>query len=188
VNPQQKYGIALDQMSDQGANAARAAERTRARTFIYRDTTPIGAIVPIEDVERLDPPDPGQGGSDPLLSLCGSCRHDSFVDALRGDFSKTVLFQPGQAAAALAEIAAKVADEDDNLDEQPTPPSGTVSPSGSAVATPNRSAAVRGGISRQRPPAKAAAPASTPQGRKKPSVPPPLPNPNARLNRPKLGK
>lgn len=88
-----RYGLSVDQMSKDGANAVQAAERHRARTLIYRDRTPVAALVPIADVEQFEPPDPGASGSDPLLSLCGACRDDMFVDSLISDLGKTALFR-----------------------------------------------------------------------------------------------
>ena len=61
---------------------------------MVRDGQPIAAIVPIADLERIDPPDPGAGGVDPLLALCGNCKHDGFVDALAGDLSQTHIWLP----------------------------------------------------------------------------------------------
>jgi len=91
----QKYGMAVQELSARGVAAAEAAEVSRARTIIYRDQTAIAAIVPNEDLEILDPADPGEVGPDPLLSLCGACRQDLFVDSLLGDFGKTMLFRRG---------------------------------------------------------------------------------------------
>jgi hypothetical protein len=91
----QKYGMPVEQLSPRGSAAAEAAELTRARTVIYRDETPIAAIVPFEDLEALDPTDPAEAGPDPLLSLCGACRQDLFVDSVIGDFGRTMLFRHG---------------------------------------------------------------------------------------------
>ena len=91
----QKYGMAVDQLGARGVAAAEAAELTRARTVVYRDEVPIAAIVPFEDLELLDPTDPAEAGPDPLLSLCGSCRQDLFVDSLVGDLGRTMLFRRG---------------------------------------------------------------------------------------------
>ena len=82
----------LEQLSARGIAAAEAAELSRARTVIYRDETPIAAIVPFEDLVVLDPADPAETGPDPLLSLCGSCRQDEFVDRVAGNLNKTLLF------------------------------------------------------------------------------------------------
>jgi hypothetical protein len=73
-------------------DAVDAAERARARTLIVRDGHAVAAIVPMADLDRVDPPDPASGGADPLLALCGSCRHDEFVDGLVSDLSKTQLW------------------------------------------------------------------------------------------------
>ncbi|MBW2456584.1 MAG: hypothetical protein JRI68_18850 [Deltaproteobacteria bacterium] len=90
----QKYGISVDQMSEHGRAAAQAAERLQSTTVVYRDKVPVAAIIPMEDLERLDPPDPGAGGDDPLLSMCGTCNNDAFVDQM-SDMSHTVLFRRG---------------------------------------------------------------------------------------------
>jgi hypothetical protein len=91
----QKYGMPLEQLTPRGIAAAEAAELNRARTIIYRDETPIAAIVPFEDLEVLDPSDPAEAGPDPLLSLCGSCRQDQFVDSVIGNLNRTMLFSRG---------------------------------------------------------------------------------------------
>ena len=72
-----------------------AADRTRARTLVTRDGIAVAAIVPMTDLDRIEPPDPGAGGADPLLALCGACRHDDFVAAFVSDLSKTGLWQRG---------------------------------------------------------------------------------------------
>ena len=90
----QKYGLTLDQLSAHGQAAAQAAERMASRTTIYRDKVPVAAIVPIADLEKLEPADPGEAGEDPLLALCGTCSDDVFVDSLV-DLSSTVLFRRG---------------------------------------------------------------------------------------------
>ena len=90
-----KYGIDVEQMSAHGQAAARAAERLQARTVIYREQVPLAVIVPIEDLDRLDPRDPGEGGNDPLLSLAGTCNNDAFVDSMNADLGRTVLFRRG---------------------------------------------------------------------------------------------
>lgn len=91
----QKYGIPVVDLPAHCLDAVDAAERTRARTIVVRSGTAIAAIVPITDLDKIDPPDPGAGGADPLLALCGACRHDAFVDALVGDLSKSGLWQRG---------------------------------------------------------------------------------------------
>ena len=88
-----KYGISVEALSPQAASAVTAAERTLARTLVFRDGVPVAAIVPMEDMRALEPADPGESGQDPLLALCGSCQNDFFVDALLGDFSQTGLFR-----------------------------------------------------------------------------------------------
>ena len=89
-----KFGIDVEQMSAHGRAAVRAAERMSARTIIYREQVPLAAIVPATDVAKLDPNDPGAGGDDPLLSLCGTCDNDAFVDMMNDDLSRTTLFKP----------------------------------------------------------------------------------------------
>jgi hypothetical protein len=49
----------------------------------------------MNDLDRVDPPDPGASGTDPLMALCGTCRHDGFVDSLLADFSSTGLWNRG---------------------------------------------------------------------------------------------
>lgn len=91
----QKYGIPLADLPAHCLDAVDAAERSRARTLVVRNGTSVAAIVPMTDLDKIDPPDPGAGGGDPLLALCGACRHDAFVDSLVADFSKTGLWQRG---------------------------------------------------------------------------------------------
>jgi hypothetical protein len=87
----QKYGIALEQLSQNGQVAVQAAERLGARTLIYRDKLPVAAIVPASDLEKLAPAELTEAGEDPLLSLCGTFSDDAFVDRL-SDLQRTVLF------------------------------------------------------------------------------------------------
>jgi hypothetical protein len=89
---QSKYGVELSELSAHGQAAVRAAEQLGARTVIYRDKLAVAAVIPVEDLERLEPRDPGEGGNDPLLALCGKCDNDAFVDQFN-DLSKTRLFQ-----------------------------------------------------------------------------------------------
>ena len=91
----QKYGIPFPDLPGHCQDAAETAERAHARTLITRDGRAIAAIVPMSDLDRIDPPDPALGGSDPLLALCGACRHDAFVDSLVVDFTKTGLWNRG---------------------------------------------------------------------------------------------
>jgi hypothetical protein len=91
----QKYGLTLDQLSAHGQAAAQAAERMSSRTTIYREKVPVAAIVPVADLDKLEPADPGEAGEDPLLALCGTCNDDAFVDTLV-DLSTTVLFRRGR--------------------------------------------------------------------------------------------
>lgn len=87
-----KYGIPLADLPTHCLDAVDAAERSRARTLIVREGQAVAAIVPMPDLDRVDPPDPSASGSDPLLGLCGACRHDEFVDSLTSDLSKTSLW------------------------------------------------------------------------------------------------
>jgi hypothetical protein len=80
-----KYGIPFPDLPKHCLDAVDAAERNHARTLILRDGQAVAAIVPIADLDRIDPPDPGASGADPLLALCGRCRHDAFVDGISGD-------------------------------------------------------------------------------------------------------
>jgi hypothetical protein len=91
----QKYGIPLLDLPAHCLDAVDAAERARARTLVTRTGCAIAAIVPMTDLDRIDPPDPAGGGGDPLLGLCGACRHDAFVDSITVDFSKTGLWHRG---------------------------------------------------------------------------------------------
>lgn len=88
----ERYGITVEQMSAHGKAAVRAAERLSANTVVYRDQVAVAAIVPAISLARLEPPDPGAGGEDPLLSLCGTCTDDAFVDQL-GELGTTMLFR-----------------------------------------------------------------------------------------------
>jgi hypothetical protein len=90
-----KYGIPIDDLPTHCLDAVDAAECARARTLVVRNGTAIAAIVPMTDLDKVDPPDPGAQGGDPLLALCGACRHDAFVDGLVGDFSKSGLWNRG---------------------------------------------------------------------------------------------
>ena len=88
----QKYGIPLADLPAHCFDAVDAAERARARSVILRDGQPVAAIVPISDLDNIEPPDPAAGGVDPLLALCGTCRHDDFVDSLYLDMARTSLW------------------------------------------------------------------------------------------------
>lgn len=90
-----KYGIPLADLPAHCLDAVDAAERSRARTLIIRDGQAVAAIVAMPDLDRIDPPDPSSSGGDPLLALCGACRHDAFVDELVTDFAKTGLWHRG---------------------------------------------------------------------------------------------
>jgi hypothetical protein len=88
----QKYGIPFNDLPAHCQDAVDAAERSHARTLVTRDGHAIAAIVPTADLDRIDPPDPAVGGLDPLLALCGACRHDEFVESLVNDFSRSGLW------------------------------------------------------------------------------------------------
>jgi len=90
-----KYGIPLTDLPSHCVDAVEAAERTRARTLIVRAGQAVAAIVPMTDLDKVDPPDPSSDGADPLLALCGACHHDAFVDSLLSDFSRTGLWHRG---------------------------------------------------------------------------------------------
>jgi hypothetical protein len=92
----QKYGIPVADLPAHCLDAVDAAERTRARTLVVRGAQAVAAIVPMSDFDRVDPPDPGASGQDPLLALCGSCRHDEFVDTFVTDLSQTTLWSAGR--------------------------------------------------------------------------------------------
>lgn len=91
----QKYGIPVADLPSHCLDAVDAAERTRARTVIQRDGQSVAAIVPISDLDKIEPPDPALNGVDPLLALCGTCRHDEFVDSLFVDMARTSLWSRG---------------------------------------------------------------------------------------------
>lgn len=92
----QKYGIPLSDLPAHCLDAVDAAERTRARTLVVRGAQAVAAIVPMSDFDKIDPPDPGAAGQDPLLALCGSCRHDGFVDTFVSDLNQTSLWTAGR--------------------------------------------------------------------------------------------
>ena len=87
-----RYGIPLSDLPTHCLDAVDAAERSLARTLIVREGQAVAAIVSMGDLDRIDPPDPAQAGQDPLLALCGSCRHDAFVDSLTMDLDQTSLW------------------------------------------------------------------------------------------------
>ena len=91
----QKYGIPLADLPAHCLDAVDAAERSRARSVVMRDGQPVAAIVPISDLDKVEPPDPALNGVDPLLALCGTCRHDDFVDSLFVDMARTSLWSRG---------------------------------------------------------------------------------------------
>jgi hypothetical protein len=92
----QKYGIPLADLPAHCLDAVEVAERARARTLVVRGGQAVAAIVPMADLDKIDPPDPTGNAGDPLLALCGACRHDGFVDALVADFSKSGLWHRGE--------------------------------------------------------------------------------------------
>jgi hypothetical protein len=83
--------------------AVQAAERIGARTIIYRDQTPVAALVPITDIQKLEPAELAES-EDALMSLCGTFADDAFVDRLC-ELDRTVLFRrPATAPSADAEV------------------------------------------------------------------------------------
>jgi len=87
-----RYGIPLQDLASHCLDAVAAAERALSRTLVVRDGHAVAAIVPMTDLDRIDPPDPAAGGNDPLLSICGTCQHDMFVDSLFNDLDKTSMW------------------------------------------------------------------------------------------------
>ena len=87
-----KYGIPLHDLPSHCLDAVDAAERSLSRTLIVREGHAVAAIVPMVDLDRIDPPDPAGGGADPLLAICGQCRYDEFVDSLSDDLSQTSMW------------------------------------------------------------------------------------------------
>ncbi len=92
-----RYGIPIQDLPAHCLDAADAAERALARTLIVRDGHAIAAIVPMMDLDRVDPPDPASNGTDPLLALAGVCKHDTFVDQFSADLDKTSLWHRDRA-------------------------------------------------------------------------------------------
>ncbi len=90
---QSKYGVELAKLSAHGQAAVRAAEQLGARTMIQRDQIPVAAIIPADDLDKLDDRDPGEDGTDLLLALCGKCDNDLFVDQFNSELNRTRLFQ-----------------------------------------------------------------------------------------------
>ncbi|NUQ79014.1 MAG: hypothetical protein HUU21_36285 [Polyangiaceae bacterium] len=90
-----KYGIPLDDLPAFCLDAVDAAERSRARTLVVRGGAPVAAIVSMPDYEKIEPADPGALGVDPLLALCGACRHDGFVNAFVGEPTSSALWRRG---------------------------------------------------------------------------------------------
>ena len=87
-----KYGIPLHDLPSHCLDAVDAAERSLSRTLIVRDGHAVAAVVPMADLDRIDPPDPAAAGTDPLLAICGTCRHDEFVDSLSEDLAHTSMW------------------------------------------------------------------------------------------------
>ena len=77
-----RYGLPLPDLAARAIDAVEAAERTQAVTVVLRDGAAVAAVVPVDVLDRVDPPDPGAMGGEPLLSLCGTCRLDTFVDQI----------------------------------------------------------------------------------------------------------
>lgn len=108
----QKYGIPLQELPAHCLDAVDAAERSRARTLVTRQGQAIAAIVPMTDLDAVDPPDPGAGGVDPLLALCGACRDDDFVEgllvqaSLEDDFDPATTEEDMQATRVIEDMEA----------------------------------------------------------------------------------
>ena len=77
-----RYGLNLLELPERAIDAVEIAERQRGATVILRDGAPVAALVPVEELDRVDPPDPGASGGDPLLALSGTCAHDAFADEM----------------------------------------------------------------------------------------------------------
>jgi hypothetical protein len=90
-----KYGIPIADLPTYCLDAVDAAERSLSRTLIVREGHAVAAIVPMADLDRIDPPDPSAGGADPLVALAGTCQHDAFVDSLGNEHDKTSLWRRG---------------------------------------------------------------------------------------------
>jgi hypothetical protein len=87
-----RYGIPINDLPAHCLDAVDAAERALARTLIVREGHALAAIVPMSDLDRIDPPDPAANGNDPLIAICGTCKHDEFVDSLSADLDTTSLW------------------------------------------------------------------------------------------------
>ena len=90
-----KYGIPIADLPAHCLDAVDAAERSLSRTLIVREGHAVAAIVPMVDLDRIDPPDPASGGNDPLIALAGTCQSDDFVDSLGQELDKTSLWRRG---------------------------------------------------------------------------------------------
>lgn len=90
-----KYGIPIADLPVHCLDAVDAAERSLSRTLIVREGHAVAAIVPMADLDRIDPPDPSTAGNDPLVALAGTCQNDEFVDSLGQDLDKTSLWRRG---------------------------------------------------------------------------------------------
>jgi hypothetical protein len=90
-----RYGLPLQELPVRAFDAVDASERAHAFTVLLRDGAPVAAIVPIEDLDRIDPPDPGASGGDPLMALAGSCKRDAFADNVVLALGGAVAYDPG---------------------------------------------------------------------------------------------
>jgi hypothetical protein len=88
-----KYAIPVDDLPAFCLDAVDAAERARSRTLVIRGGAPVAAIVSMTDYEKIEPADPGSSGVDPLLALCGACRHDDFVNTFTGEPTSSGLWR-----------------------------------------------------------------------------------------------
>ena len=90
-----RYGLPFLDLPQRAVDAVEAAERSHAITVVLRDGAPVAAIVPMDDLDRVDPPDPGATGNDPLLALAGTCHRDAFVDEILLAAGAPVPYVPG---------------------------------------------------------------------------------------------
>ena len=162
----QKYGISVEQLGPHGQAGAQAAERLGARTVIYRDKVAVAAIVPMTDMERVDPVQLGDSGADPLLALCGTCHNDMFVDSM-SDLSSTVLFRRQSAAPPAVQAHATQQHATQQHAVQPhhagAQPAAASTASASTASASTASASTASASTAQAPAARKRPPASPPQ-------------------------
>ncbi|MSP24246.1 MAG: hypothetical protein EXR75_03585 [Myxococcales bacterium] len=85
-----EYGIAIEQLAEGAHPAVLAAERSGAHTLVFRGSQAVAAIVPMRTLIDRDGALATTDGTDPLLSLCGTCGADAFVDALTLELANEV--------------------------------------------------------------------------------------------------